>query len=243
MCLDSKILSLKHIHKKSYKKPLLYPIATLTKKNFSSKQDFRAHIRAKNPTTSPYASRKLCAYLKSLIIKNHFKKIALFYPLATEPNILPLLKDLKKAKNTQIFLPTIRGLKFKMLPYRLPLVQNTIGIFEPSFSHLYLQKFDFVLIPTLGIDGSFRRIGMGKGMYDRVFGMYRFQPFKVFVSQNLNISRTILTQDFDISANEYVSYTFRVTNRRKKGFNNVVDSYTKLSRIWACSRIKRLSYQ
>ncbi|OBV29021.1 5-formyltetrahydrofolate cyclo-ligase [Helicobacter sp. CLO-3] len=187
-----------------------------------------------------YASRTLCAYIAALIKRHHFKHIALFYPLPHEPDILPLLKMLKKSKNKQIFLPTIRGLKFKMLPYRLPLIKNQLGIFEPSFSHLYWQKVDFALIPSLGIDRAFRRVGMGKGMYDRVFGARKPQPYKVFTSQNLNISTNIITQNFDIYAHEYVSYAFRARHRMTRGFNNVVNN-SRVYRIWNRCRIERLS--
>lgn len=192
------------------------------------------------PRQNAYANRALCAYIAALIKRHHFKRIALFYPLPHEPDILPLLKMLKKSKNKQIFLPTIRGLKFKMLPYRLPLIKNQLGIFEPSFSHLYWQKVDFALIPSLGIDRAFRRVGMGKGMYDRVFGARRPQPYKVFTSQNLNISTNIITQNFDIYAHEYVSYAFRARHRITRGFNNVVNN-SRVYRIWNRCRIERLS--
>ncbi len=204
-----------------------------------AKKDFRTFIKAtltSNP--SAYRAHLLVAYLDSLITQKNFKNILLFYPLAYEANILPLLKKLKKQKNKKIFLPTIRGLNFKMLPFRLPLEQNKYKIWEPRFSYLYFEKIDLAIIPCLGIDSSFKRIGMGKGMYDRKFSKIKNFPYVIFVSQDPNIARNKLTQDFDISANEYLSYQFRI----KKGLKNdrIMDS--KSCRIWSYGGIRRLSY-
>lgn len=221
----------------------IYPISAHTSRAFASKRDFRlfakslAYASAKIP--SRYASLKLCAYLESLITRQDFRHIALFYPLPHEPNILPLLKKLKRHKSRQVFLPTMQGLKVKMLPYRLPLVQNHLGIFEPKLSYQHPRKIDFVLIPSLGIDMAFGRIGMGKGVYDRSFSPRSSSPYRVFVSQNLHISSTHITQGFDINAHEYISYTLKIHNLR--GFYNVVDSSHRVSRIRASCRVKRLS--
>lgn len=211
--------------------------------HFSSKQDFRqfsknnlkSNLKSQN---SRYANRFLIKYLTSLIKQKGFKNILLFYPLNYEANILPLLKSLKKQKNKKIFLPSIRGLNFKMLPFTLPLRQNEYKIWEPKFSYLYLEKIDLAIIPALGIDSSFKRIGMGKGMYDRKFSEIKNLPYMIFVSQNLNIAKNKLTQDFDISADEYVSYKFRI----KKGFKNDRIMDNKSSCIWSCGGIRRLSY-
>ncbi|WP_181814226.1 5-formyltetrahydrofolate cyclo-ligase [Helicobacter canis] len=217
----------------------IYPLSAHKSKSFDSKAKLRAFAKAAPLTHNRYASRALCAYLESIITKHNFKRIALFYPLPHEPNILPLLKKLKKHKTKQVFLPTMQGLKVKMLPYRLPLVRNYLGIFEPKVSYQHSYKVDFVLIPALGIDMAFGRIGMGKGIYDRSFSARSITPYRVFVSQNLHISSTHITQEFDINAHQYISYTLQMKNI--KGFYNVVDSSHRISRIRASCRIKRLS--
>lgn len=193
-----------------------------------------------------YSHRHLNSLLEKILSQKRFKNILLFYPLPFEANILPLLKKLKKNKNKRIFLPTIKGLNFKMLLYRLPLVKNTLGIFEPHLSSYVPNRIDFALIPALGIDKFYARIGMGKGMYDRVFAslskkqqpkhkMCKTQKIcKVFVSQNLYISKLPLCEDFDIRADMYLSYKF--AKSQKKGFYNVLDTSYKFFRFRGASR-------
>lgn len=198
-----------------------------------------------------YSHRHLNSLLEKILSKKRFKNILLFYPLPFEANILPLLKKLKKNKNKRIFLPTIKGLNFKMLLYRLPLVKNTLGIFEPHLSSYVPNRIDFALIPALGIDKFYARIGMGKGMYDRVFAsLPKQQPkhkmcktqkiCKVFVSQNLYISKLPLCEDFDIRADMYLSYKF--AKSQKKGFYNVLDNSYKFFRFRGASRSGGIFY-
>lgn len=198
-----------------------------------------------------YSHRHLNYLLEKILFQKRFKNILLFYPLPFEANILPLLKKLKKNKNKRIFLPTIKGLNFKMLLYRLPLVKNTLGIFEPRLSSYVPNRIDFALIPALGIDKTYARIGMGKGMYDRVFAnlpnkqskhkMCKTQKIcKVFVSQNLYISKLPLCEDFDIGADMYLSYKF--AKSQKKGFYNVLDNSYKFFRFRGASRSGGIFY-
>ncbi|MGX2972544.1 5-formyltetrahydrofolate cyclo-ligase [Helicobacter sp. T3_23-1059] len=187
-----------------------------------------------------YSNRHLNALLERILSQKRFRNILLYYPLPFEANILPLLKKLKKNKNKRIFLPTIKGLNFKMLLYRLPLVKNTLGIFEPSLSSYMPRNIDFALIPALGIDRDFARIGMGKGMYDRVFATHPHDRYKtqkickIFVSQNLYISKRVLGEAFDIKTSMYLSYKFGKS--QKKGFNNVVDTFIKFFRFRGVGR-------
>ncbi|MGX3045688.1 5-formyltetrahydrofolate cyclo-ligase [Helicobacter sp. T3_23-1056] len=218
-----------------------------TKSN--AKSTPKSHIDS-TPKSSPtprtkdykisYANRHLNALLEKILSQKRFRNILLYYPLPFEANILPLLKKLKKNKNKRIFLPTIKGLNFKMLLYRLPLVKNTLGIFEPHISSYMPRNIDFALIPALGIDRDFARIGMGKGMYDRVFATHPHNRYKtqkickIFVSQNLYISKRVLGEAFDIRANMYLSYKFGKS--QKKGFNNVVDTFIKFFRFRGVGR-------
>ena len=211
-------------------------------KDFSADFRFHAYFR---PIS--YSHRHLNSLLEKILSQKRFRNILLFYPLPFEANILPLLKKLKKNKNKRIFLPTIKGLNFKMLLYRLPLVKNTLGIFEPHLSSYVPNRIDFALIPALGIDKYYARIGMGKGMYDRVFApkskrkAHKTQKIcKVFVSQNLYISKLPLCEDFDIRADMYLSYKF--AKSQKKGFYNVLDNSYKFFRFRGASRGSGIFY-
>lgn len=255
--LESSSFHTKSSFREAIKSRLKSRIKSSTKSTKKSSPKSNEHFCKDSSTDSSYSSfcadsrpisyshRHLNSLLEKTLSQKRFKNILLFYPLPFEANILPLLKKLKKNKNKRIFLPTIKGLNFKMLLYRLPLVKNTLGIFEPHLSSYVPNRIDFALIPALGIDKFYARIGMGKGMYDRVFAsLPKQQPkhkmcktqkiCKVFVSQNLYISKLPLCEDFDIRADMYLSYKF--AKSQKKGFYNVLDNSYKFFRFRGASR-------
>ena len=69
------------------------------------------------------------------------------------------------------------GVSFKMVPLRLPLERKAFGIYEPRASHRKINLIDVAIVPAVGVDGSLRRIGFGKGMYDRFFPTLKTRPF------------------------------------------------------------------
>ena len=252
--LESSFFKTKFSFREAIKSHLKSRLKSNAKSTPKSSPKPRTHF-CKNPNVNSsfwtdsrpisYSHRHLNSLLEKILSQKRFKNILLFYPLPFEANILPLLKKLKKNKNKRIFLPTIKGLNFKMLLYRLPLVKNTLGIFEPRLSSYVPNRIDFALIPALGIDKFYARIGMGKGMYDRVFAnLPKKQPkhkmrktqkiCKVFVSQNLYISKLPLSESFDIRADMYLSYKF--AKSQKKGFYNVLDTSYKFFRFRGASR-------
>lgn len=134
------------------------------------------------------------------------RNILLYMPFGFESDSKKLLLQLRKQKK-QIFIPYImEGIRFKMLPFRLPLQKNKYGIFETSKSEFILAKIDTAVIPVLGIDKSFKRIGFGKGMYDRFFSQYPKKTIPlIFVSRLACVSKQVLTQSHDIRGHYFVS--------------------------------------
>ena len=93
------------------------------------------------------------------------KNILLYIPLDIEVDLRKLIAKLRK--NSTIFVPFMEGVSFKMVKYRLPLMAKKFNIYEPPNSNFKFVKLDVAVVPVLGVDGNFKRIGFGKGMYDR----------------------------------------------------------------------------
>lgn len=119
-------------------------------------------------------------------------------PFGNEVNIIPLISALRK-KKYRIFIPFIQEFSFKMIPLRLPLVKNHLGIYQSNNSTFKLNKVDAVIIPVLGIDRDFRRIGFGKGMYDRFMpSLKKSKIDTIFVARSLNLASSVITQPYDV---------------------------------------------
>ncbi|GAX87130.1 5-formyltetrahydrofolate cyclo-ligase [Lebetimonas natsushimae] len=174
--------------------------------------------------------RKICLgrkvynrYLLSKKISNeiynlakNYKNILLFIPLKNETDIRGVINRLRREKKN-IFVPFMQDLSFKMVKYQLPLKKKKFSIFEPVNKQQTLQKIDLAIVPIVGITLDFRRIGFGKGMYDRFFAKLKYKPKVIFLQLSPCISKENVADKFDIKADEYISFNIRRKNER---FNN-----------------------
>jgi 5-formyltetrahydrofolate cyclo-ligase len=96
----------------------------------------------------------------------------------------------------------MEGKSFRLVKYRLPLEKKRFGIKEPKDSKQYRKKnIDLAIVPIVGLDITLRRVGFGKGMYDRFFEKEIKNIDKtVFVARKLCYSHEIITNDHDIKA-------------------------------------------
>lgn len=202
-------------------------------------------LKAKDSNNKTYMDLMLHKRMESTIrsVIWHLKKqrknqnskinIMLYYPLDIEFNCVKLLNKLKKQKNTQIFLPFMSDINLKMVKYTLPLAKKAFGIYQPSGS-LKINKLDIAIIPVLGVDMDFRRIGFGKGIYDRFFMNLKKQPITIFVSRVLNYHDSKITQYHDVKTNIYIT-PFTTIKDNINDSNN-----TKFRSISTNSRFRKL---
>ena len=141
-------------------------------------------------------------------------------PLDIEVNIKPLIATLRKQK-VQVFVPFIQELSFKMIPLRMPFKKNRYGIYESNNSKFNLIKVDTAIIPVLGIDRDFRRIGFGKGMYDRFLPSLKHKIHIIFVARCPNIAKGVITQSYDTLGDKF--FTASALCRRTKNGSMVCD--------------------
>lgn len=167
------------------------------------KSDFRKScinkLKFKSRFTKNYIDKKIVDEIYKTILMVNKKNILLYIPLGLEVDINPLIKRLRKEKKYKVFVPFIIGETFKAVPYRLPLKKNKFGIKEPINSH-FKANMDLVVVPIVGIDSLYKRIGFGKGMYDRYFWKLKKKPVKIFTQRTLCKSNKILSNNYDIQA-------------------------------------------
>ncbi|MEY4385983.1 MAG: hypothetical protein RLY20_1266 [Verrucomicrobiota bacterium] len=119
-------------------------------------------------------ANKLCARLMEQRIWKESRSVLLFSPLPQEPNIRPLLHDaLAKGKTTALprFNPNLSSYEAAILTGSdRDFVKGKFGILEPSLScrAMPMNRLDLVLVPGVAFDWHGRRLGRGKGFYDRL---------------------------------------------------------------------------
>ena len=152
-------------------------------------------------------NKSICFNILKIIDFYKSKKILLYIPLNTEVDVRLLIEKLRKRKDTKVFVPFMMGKSFVPVEYRLPLVKKRFGIKEPKSSKAYDRylKLDMIIVPIVGIDKTYRRVGFGAGMYDRFYEKLKSQPITVFTQLKLCITNKLITNDYDIKADYIIT--------------------------------------
>lgn len=132
------------------------------------------------------------------------RKIAAFYPLKGEPNIMPIVEEL--AREGRLLLPRCDGEGimnfYKVDSLRKDLIKGKFGIMEPREG---CEKFEgempVFLVPGTKFNWDGCRVGHGKGYYDRFLAKYP-ASYKAGIATPAQISQEPLPQkETDIRMN------------------------------------------
>ena len=169
------------------------------------KKAFREHCLQRLKHVSRQSTyrkdKKVLAELHALIERENAHTIMLYLPLKTEVDLYPLIRKLRREKRT-VYVPFMEGASFRLVKYRYPLKKKRFGIKEPNDSKQHRNKqIDLAVVPIVGMDAAHRRVGFGKGMYDRFFEKETKNIKKVvFVARELCYSDKIVTDHYDVKA-------------------------------------------
>ena len=156
-------------------------------------------------------NRKILKYIDEIKAKT----ILFYLPLAKEADINKLLKKIRKRGKSTIFVPFMEGVSFKMVKFRLPLYIKKFNIKEPKNSFAINKRIDLAIVPVLGVDGAFRRVGFGKGMYDRFFESLPYRPKIAFVESVECFTSSHVGEPHDIQADIYIT-PYKTIRRGKR---------------------------
>ena len=168
-----------------------------------SKKTFRSYclkrLKFYSRVSNIKSDRLICSTILDIINLHKPKKLLVYIPLNIEVDINYLIKYLRRFTKIDIFVPYMKGKSFVAVKYRLPLKKKKFGIKEPNISFSYRTiKFDMVIVPIVGIDATYRRIGFGAGMYDRFFETLPTKPITLFTQRVLCKTDKTVTSDYDI---------------------------------------------
>jgi len=151
--------------------------------------------------------------LHKIIKQGKYKNVLLYIPLTNEVDSMQLIKRIRSKVN--IYVPFMEGVSFKMVKFRLPLFRKKFNIREPKNSCARVPKIDLAIVPVLGVDGALKRIGFGKGMYDRFFESLKSSPQIVFVQLGECFTEEFICESHDIRADIYITPYKNMIKKRK----------------------------
>jgi 5-formyltetrahydrofolate cyclo-ligase len=131
----------------------------------------------------------------------------LYIPLKAEVDVRQIINKLRKQKDIEVYVPYMKGKSFIPVKYRLPLKKKKFNIKEPNFSNFRNNNIDLdlIVVPIVGIDRTYRRVGFGAGMYDRFFDTLKQKPITIFTQLALCKTEKIVTNDYDIQADYIIT--------------------------------------
>ncbi|NPB06309.1 MAG: 5-formyltetrahydrofolate cyclo-ligase [Aquificae bacterium] len=134
--------------------------------------------------------------------------VALFYPVAGEPDLLPLFELLK---DKLLLLPRVEGDEL-VLARAEGLKKGAFGIPEPAGEPFPAEKVELFLVPGVAFDEEGYRLGFGKGFYDRL--LRGKKGFKVGVGYEFQVLKRLPRSPWDQRLDALV------TEKRVRRFNH-----------------------
>jgi len=164
------------------------------------------HLRRIPKGRARMEDRRLLRHLRRYLERRSLKRVLLYLPLALEVDLRPLIHELRR-RGVQVYVPFMEGKSFRPVKYRLPLQKKRFGIYEPKNSRQYRpRKIDIAIVPIVGTDPTLRRIGFGRGFYDRFFEKEkRHIETILFVQRRLCYAPVVLTEAHDVRADAIVA--------------------------------------
>ena len=138
------------------------------------REQVRARLKDIPAAERASASAQLVTRLLGLSVWKNAKSVLLFSPFGIEPDICPLIHEaIASGKLTALpgFDPATQTYFARFIrDPETDLVAGEFGILEPrsACEAAPLNRLDLVLVPGVAFDTRGRRLGRGKGYYDRL---------------------------------------------------------------------------
>jgi 5-formyltetrahydrofolate cyclo-ligase len=109
----------------------------------------------------------LCQKLIDFAWEQRAKTIACFISFGAEPNTNLFLKHCQLDEKIKLYVPRVAGDALEWVLFDENQVRHPLGMNEPVGPSVILSELDLLVVPALALDRFGRRLGRGRGFYDR----------------------------------------------------------------------------
>ncbi len=149
-------------------------------------------LKKRTSLASKEVNTKVVNDLKKAIDK--YNTIGLYYPIGTEIDILDIINEYP---NKEFYLPITRD-EISFIKYKIgdKLIDAKFHTKEPIGDIVSRDKIECFIIPCVAISKDHKRLGYGKGYYDRYLNGYK--GFKIGVIYKELNNMDFEASDFDV---------------------------------------------
>jgi 5-formyltetrahydrofolate cyclo-ligase len=177
--------------------------STATEAKAALRAAVRGKLNALSPPARSAASAQACARLQNEAVWREAATVLLYAPIGAELDVWPLALDALRHKKV-VALPQFDWKRnvyvaCQVTDLNRDLQAGRFGIREPAPACpvVPINRLDFVAVPGVAFTWDGRRLGRGKGFYDRLLATVR--GVKCGVGFDEQIVRTIPTGPHDMS--------------------------------------------
>ena len=164
------------------------------------KNGLRKRVLNNNFRSNQIGSDECIANCINFLESINFQSIALYSATKYEISVNKIFFHLLN-KSKRIFFPKINGdkLNFYLVKDLSELIIGKYNILEPSSSTVVDVKYlDFIIVPCLAIDKNNKRIGYGKGYYDKALEEVNKNKLISLIGKNSYFPNYAVTNKYDI---------------------------------------------
>ena len=166
----------------------------------AEKQRLRERMRVLAGSSEPGDSSALMEKVQALDSWNQASSVLLYAPLPGEPDATLLIGN---REERHFLFPRIEGdtLGIYRRGARSRWITGPFGLQEPdpeSWEACSPADVDLVMVPGLAFDLSGRRLGRGKGYYDRLLGLPEFSATKVGLAWPWQLLPSVPAEEHDV---------------------------------------------
>lgn len=146
------------------------------------------------------SSNKVINEIISSNILDKYNNIGIYYPIGNEINVMELLNIYKDKK---FYLPITKD-EISFASYKIgdELVDGPFNTKEPKGNIVKRDLIDCFIIPCVAISKDKRRLGYGKGYYDRYLANYNGLKIGICYKEHANLD--VVLNDYDVCLDKII---------------------------------------
>lgn len=164
----------------------------------------RVRLSAMSAAEKEECSAAICHSLKAHVAVCGARVVALFSPLADEPQLWPLVEEL--SASMVVLLPRVEGDVMNFCCYAPENIsRGAFGIMEPSGGDAVApHEIDVIVVPGVAFAAGGERMGRGKGFYDKYMSQKEFRALKIGVCYACQLVESLPVEPHDVKMDAMV---------------------------------------